>query len=132
MFRVVAVEGMSSTTQGRVILVFDVQQWNSQLRRGLVELCVLAALHRDEAYGYQLVERLRTAQGLELTESTVYPVLTRLAAEQLLAVRTAPSPSGPPRRYYRLTDAGQRRLIQMRRHWDCVSQSIQRLLAGES
>ena len=55
------------------------QQWITQFRKGLVELCVLAVLRDDEAYGYQIVERLSQVPGLEVTESTVYPVLARLA-----------------------------------------------------
>ena len=81
--------------------------WVAQLRKGLVELLVLAALRQEELYGYQLLQRLAMLEGLALTESTLYPVLARLSADELVAVRQQPSPSGPPRRYYRLTRAGQ-------------------------
>ena len=79
----------------------DIDQWSTQLRKGLAELCVLAAVRQlGEAYGYQLVQFLTEHNGLELTESTVYPLLARLAREGQLSVTTAPSPAGPPRRYY--------------------------------
>src|SRR5258708_3174759 len=87
------------------------QLWITQFRKGLVELCVMATLaEEEEAYGYQIVERLGQVSGLTITESTIYPLLARLGRDHLLSVRTAASPIGPPRRYYRLTEAGQRRL----------------------
>jgi PadR family transcriptional regulator PadR len=105
--------------------------WVTQFRKGLVELCVLATLRDGEAYGYQIVERLSRAAGLEITESTVYPLLARLARDDLVSVRTRPSPTGPPRRYYRLTDAGRRRLHAMAAHWHQVQGSVNQLLEGE-
>src|SRR6185312_13264770 len=80
--------------------------WISQLRKGLVELLVLAALRHEELYGYQLLQRLAQMNGMSLTESTLYPILARLADDNFVAVRQVPSTSGPPRRYYRLTAAG--------------------------
>ena len=105
--------------------------WVSQLRKGLVELLVLAALRREELYGYQLLQLLAGMDGLALTESTLYPVLARLAADALVAVRQEPSPSGPVRRYYRLTRAGEKRLDEMLTHWRGVNGSIERLIAGQ-
>jgi PadR family transcriptional regulator PadR len=104
--------------------------WVSQLRKGLVELLVLAALRREELYGYQLLQRLAQLNGLALTESTLYPVLGRLADDRLVAVRQVPSPSGPPRRYYRLTAAGEKRLEEMLAHWRQVNASINALADG--
>ena len=65
-------------------------RWETQLRKGLAELAVLAAIGRGETYGYRIVEQLQKLEGLELTESTVYPVLTRSPA-------TASSPFAPTR-----------------------------------
>jgi len=104
--------------------------WESQLRRGVVELAVLAAVAKEETYGYRIVEQLRQLDGLGFTESTIYPVLTRLASDGVLAVRTEPSPAGPPRRYYRLTAPGQRRLKHLAERWQTVSHSLTRLLSG--
>jgi PadR family transcriptional regulator PadR len=105
-------------------------QWEAQLRKGLVELAVLATIAPGETYGYQIVERLRAVEGLALTESTVYPVLTRLARDGALAVRSEPSPAGPPRRYYTLTPDGVRRFQSMARGWSAVSASVSKLLEG--
>jgi PadR family transcriptional regulator PadR len=104
--------------------------WETQLRKGVVELAVLATLSRGEAYGYRIVEQLRGLAGLEFTESTVYPVLTRLARDGSLAVRTEPSRSGPPRRYYRLTGEGRARFLRMSEGWSKVAGSLTRLLEG--
>jgi PadR family transcriptional regulator PadR len=104
--------------------------WETQLRKGLVELAVLATIARGETYGYRIVEQLRDLPGVGFTESTVYPVLTRLASEGLLAVRAEPSPSGPPRRYYSLTDVGRARMGRMAARWSEVSGSLARLLEG--
>jgi PadR family transcriptional regulator PadR len=107
------------------------QRWVSQLKKGLVELGVMAALGEDEAYGYQIVRRLSGVDGLAVSESTVYPILARLTKEGLVTVRTAASPSGPPRRYYRLTAQGQSRLAEMQGHWTSVRSSMERLLTGD-
>ena len=106
--------------------------WTTELRRGVVELCVLAVLCKEEGYGYEIIERLKSAAGLELTESTIYPLLARLTRDKLLTVRVAPSPSGPSRRYYQLTAAGQNRLSQMNEHWNNLTTSVSRLLKGDS
>ena len=102
--------------------------WETQLRKGLAELAVLAVLAQEEAYGYRIVERLQALDGLALSESTVYPILTRLAREGLLAVRTEASPAGPTRRYYRLTQEGRRRLRDLAESWRRVSGSLASLL----
>jgi PadR family transcriptional regulator PadR len=107
-----------------------VQAWITQFRKGLVELCVLAVLRDEEAYGYQIVERLGEVPGLEVTESTVYPVLARLARDRCVTLRTAPSPTGPPRRYYRLSEAGRRRLEEMSGHWRAIQDSVNHLIQG--
>ena len=104
--------------------------WVSQVRKGLVELCVLGALDDGEAYGYEILQRLARADNLAITESTVYPILVRLAKEGVLEVRVAPSPSGPPRRYYHLTDAGRARLGEMHRYWRHLTAAVDDLLSG--
>jgi PadR family transcriptional regulator PadR len=107
------------------------QAWITQLRKGLVELCVMQLLDSSEAYGYQILQQLNTAARLELTESTLYPVLARLARDGMVKVRAAASPAGPPRRYYRLTDAGKARLQEMATHWIGVRDAVDQLLSGK-
>lgn len=106
--------------------------WVAQVRKGLVELCIMAALRQGEAYGYELLQRLANAEGLAITESTVYPILSRLKAEGWVKVRAAASPSGPPRRYYQLTPLGEKRLKQMEEYWLEIQRSTDNLLGGNS
>src|SRR5688572_6729054 len=106
------------------------RSWIAQVRKGLVELCVLAALAEGEAYGYQLLQRLASVEGLAITESTVYPILSRLTDDGLLTVRAAASPAGPTRRYYRLTKLGEARLREMMTYWDDIASSVEELLKG--
>jgi PadR family transcriptional regulator PadR len=105
--------------------------WSSQLKKGMVELSVLAALHESEAYGYQLLQRLAQDPILSTTESTLYPLLSRLAEERLVVVRQAPSPTGPPRRYYRLTPQGREQLRQLSEYWRQLSTAVDDLLDGK-
>jgi PadR family transcriptional regulator PadR len=104
--------------------------WETQLRKGVAELSVLAVIAREETYGYRIVERLQGLEGLALSESTVYPILTRLARERLVAVRAEASPTGPTRRYYRLTTEGRRRLADLAASWRRVTGSLTALLEG--
>jgi PadR family transcriptional regulator PadR len=104
--------------------------WVSQLRKGLIELCVMAALRRGEGYGYEIVQRLKPAVSLGISESTVYPILARLAKDELVRVRTVPSPSGPPRRYYRLTAEGRKRLGEMEMYWRDIRAEVDRVREG--
>jgi len=105
-------------------------RWETQLRKGVVELAVLATIARGETYGYRIIEHLQGFAGLEFTESTVYPVLTRLAKDGSLAIRTEASPAGPSRRYYRLTVDGKQRFLQLSESWGKVSRSLSALLEG--
>ncbi len=100
----------------------------TQLRKGLTELTVLAALRSGEAYGYELLRRLGQSETLSTTPATLYPVLARLAEEKLIAVREQPSSTGPPRRYYRLTPAGDTRLAEMAAYWDELSAAVADLM----
>ena len=107
------------------------REWVVQMRKGLVELCVLAALREGEAYGYQILQKLGQAESLGISESTVYPVLARLAADKMVRVRSGPSPNGPPRRYYRLTPLGVARLNEMAACWKQVGSAVDDLVKGE-
>lgn len=105
--------------------------WVTQLRKGLVEYCVLKVLAAGESHGYRIMKRLRTMDSLAVTECTVYPILTRLRNEGFLRVRTEDSPTGPPRRNYALTALGRHRLRDMDAHWDALCDAIHGLDAQE-
>ena len=107
------------------------RSWVAQTRKGLIELCVLAALREGEAYGYEILQKLAQVDSLAVSESTLYPILARLAEDALVKVRTAPSPAGPPRRYYRLTPTGQTRLREMFAYWKEIRMAVDKLYKGE-
>lgn len=100
----------------------------SQFRKGVVELAILALLNEGELYGAEIVERLAVVQGLAVTSGTVYPLLSRLKKAGLVDSVWRESPVGPPRKYYRLSPAGQRDLAEMARAWRGISAAIDELL----
>ncbi len=99
----------------------------SQLRRGVLEYCVLALLQDEERYGFELVHTLAEA-GLVTTEGTLYPLLGRLRREGVVETTWQESTSGPPRRYYRLTSAGRDVLVRFAEEWADFRNSVDALL----
>jgi len=87
--------------------------WTVQVRKGLIELCVLNALAERERYGYELVKTLVDIPGLGITEGTLYPLLSRLRIQGLVETRLEESPEGPARKYYTLTEDGRAMRGQM-------------------
>ena len=85
-----------------------------QLKRGLLDVCVLAAIKNEDSYGYQIIKDMKPY--LALSESTLYTILKRLEAAKMLTVRTAEH-SGRLRKYYRITDAGKRRIEEFKADW---------------
>ena len=102
----------------------------SQLRRGTVEYCVLALLRDGERYGFELVRELSAVDGLVTSEGTIYPLLTRLRKDELVTTFWQESESGPPRRYYRLTDAGHAALADFTSEWARFRDSVDAILDG--
>lgn len=109
----------------------DNQALLGQLRRGVLEYCVLALLAQDERYGYDLVVALSEA-GLVASQGSVYPLLSRLRRDDLVETTWRESTDGPPRRYYRLTAAGAAALDAFRPAWAEFSSHVDRLLKGAS
>lgn len=101
----------------------------TQLRRGVLEHCVLALLQDEERYGYDLVTELSHA-GLLASEGTIYPLLSRLRKEELVRTSWQESPSGPPRRYYSLTTHGRDALRDFTRSWTDFKASVDQILLG--
>lgn len=99
----------------------------TQLRKGALELAVLALLHQAPRYGGKVVEDL-TAGGLDVSTGTIYPVLTRLKKAELVQTHWEESPAGPPRKFYTLTDAGQEELRDLASAWRSLSGTIEELL----
>jgi PadR family transcriptional regulator PadR len=100
----------------------------SQLRRGVLEFCVLALLRETERYAYEIVHALSQADGLVTTEGTLYPMLSRLRKDGVVDTTWRESSTGPPRRYYRLSADGEALLTSFRHEWEQFRDSVDGLL----
>ena len=98
-----------------------------QLKRGLLDVCVLAAIKNDDSYGYKIIKDMKPY--IELSESTLYTILKRLEIANMLTVRTAEH-DGRLRKYYRITDAGLRRIEEFKDEWKEVI-SVYRFVTEE-
>ena len=98
--------------------------WMAQLRKGVLELCILNALRTGPKHGYEIVGALREVHGLMVAEATVYRVLDRLRREGYIAAEIEKSRLGPPRKCHCLTAVGETQLRTMNRHWAAMSDRI--------
>jgi PadR family transcriptional regulator PadR len=106
----------------------SVDKWEVQLRKGCLELAILASLWNGRLYGLELLRLLEKESDLIITEGTVYPLLSRLRAEGLLDAEWVEAELGHPRKYYRLTASGHKRAIAMARIWSRFSAKLDGLL----
>ncbi len=104
----------------------------SQFRKGVVELAILALLHRDEAYGGEIVDRLAAYPGLAISAGTAYPLLSRLKRSGLITSVWRESPVGPPRKYYRLSTDGERVFAGMAKAWNGMKNEMDELLGVDA
>jgi PadR family transcriptional regulator PadR len=91
--------------------------WSTQLRKGMLDLCILNAIKGTSLYGYDIVRKLRNIRGLVISEGTIYPILSRLKREGFVQTTIKESTEGPPRKYYELTDKGKTILSEMNGYW---------------
>ena len=105
-----------------------VERWEVQARKGALELVVLAALWSGRLYGLELIRKLEGDAQLSVPEGTLYPLLNRLRAEGQVASEWVEAEAGHPRKYYRLTPDGRRRVVQMARFWRDFATSIGHVL----
>ena len=96
------------------------------MRKGLLEYCILSIISRGEAYASDILEMLKKAE-LLVVEGTIYPLLTRMKNEGLLSYRWQESTEGPPRKYYTLTENGERLLEQLDAEWPSIYQAINQI-----
>lgn len=98
-----------------------------QLKRGLLDVCVLAAIKNEDSYGYKMIKDMKPY--IELSESTLYTILKRLETADMLTVRTAEH-DGRLRKYYRITDKGRNRIEEFKEDWKEIM-SIYRFVTRE-
>ena len=109
----------------------DAKNTITQMRRGILEFCIVSLLADDEIYTAQLIDRLKAAD-LIVTDGTLYPMLNRLQKAELLTYRWEESESGPPRKYYSLTDHGHAVLKQLDAAWQDITASVESIRKGTS
>ncbi len=103
-----------------------IENLKSQMRKGVLEYCILTIIDQQEAYTSDILEALKKAD-LLVVEGTLYPLLTRLKNEGLLSYRWQESTSGPPRKYFALTDEGKLILAQLKEEWQKIHGSIEKI-----
>ena len=96
------------------------ENWSTQLRKGMLELCILNDIRNKQMYGYEIVRRLRRIEGLIINEGTIYPILSRLKRQGLIKSYMQESPEGAPRKYYELTQDGKKHTTHMNAYWEAI------------
>lgn len=109
-----------------VLWIMNVDNVKSQMRKGMLEYCILLLLHREASYASDIIQKLKEAK-LIVVEGTLYPLLTRLKNDGLLSYEWVESTQGPPRKYYRLTDEGMEFLENLETAWDELSATVSHL-----
>ena len=107
----------------------ELGKWEIQVRKGGLGLAVLATLWPEQLYGLEILRRLDSQAGLSIPEGTIYPMLNRMKTEGLVDSEWVEAAAGHPRKYYRLTEPGRRRVREMAHSWRAFAQGLERLLA---
>lgn len=111
-------------------MAFNLQNWEAQLRKGQLELILLALMQGRERYGYELIAEAQTYLDRPLLEGTVYPVLNRMARDGLVEHHWVVEGGVKPRKYFRLTPDGEKALEDMRDRWHRQQAGLRKLLEG--
>ena len=101
----------------------NIENTQSQMRKGILEFCILSIIRRGEAYPSDIVEEMK-AVNLQILEGTLYPLLTRLKNSELLGYQWIESTQGPPRKYYQLTEQGKLFLGELENAWEELNNTI--------
>ncbi|MHC4791010.1 MAG: PadR family transcriptional regulator [Planctomycetota bacterium] len=124
---------MTGTLQCYILHLMDnrfFDNWSTQLRKGMLELCILNAIRGTSLYGYDIVRKLRNIRGLVISEGTIYPILSRLKREGFVRTTIKESTEGPARKYYELTAKGKKILSEMNGYWKDIKTGTD-ILKGE-
>jgi PadR family transcriptional regulator PadR len=108
----------------------NLNNWQIQLRKGLLDIVILNLLQHGQYHGYEMVQALKRSRGLKIRVGNIYPILARLQTDGLVTSYSQASRDGPPRKYFKLTELGQKILVDMNTHWDQIIESIQHIRKG--
>jgi len=109
----------------------NIENSKAQMRKGLLEFCILLVLAKGEAYPSDIIAALKNS-GLDMPEGTLYPLLTRLKNEELLQYRWEESTMGPPRKYFSISDKGREFLAVLSSSWDEINSAVDELKNKQS
>lgn len=104
----------------------NIENTQSQMRKGVLEYCILSIIRRNEAYPGDIIDEMKGA-GLQLFEGTLYPLLNRLKNAGILSYRWVESSSGPPRKYFQLTEKGEEFYILLQATWNELASGVETL-----
>lgn len=107
----------------------NIENTQSQMRKGVLEYCILAIIRRNEAYPGDIIDEMRNS-GLQLFEGTLYPLLNRLKNAEILTYRWVESTSGPPRKYFQLTEKGEKFYELLESTWKELSTGVSAVIEG--
>lgn len=102
---------------------------NIQYKKGVIELCVLSVLYRNDCYGYDVSETI--AKQIDISDGTVYPILRKLKSEGLVTTYLSEVSGGPPRKYYKLTSLGRQQYLSDKDKWLSFVRSVKVFLGGK-
>lgn len=105
---------------------------NTQLLKGVLEYCVLKLISREPNYGYEIVMNLKRDGFSDLSESTLYPLLLRLEQKEKVTVERRPSPKGPSRKYYVVTENGREALQTFQQDWEQLCKLVEKIFEEEA
>lgn len=103
---------------------------NVQLKKGILELCVLSVVARKDCYGYELVSEI--SKNIEISDGTIYPILRRLTQVGFFTTYLQESQEGPPRKYYKITELGMKTKEVLEKEWFMFMDSVNRVIKEES
>ena len=102
---------------------------NPQFKKGILELCVLHILLQEDSYGYDIIDQL--SANIDISEGTSYPMLRRFQKEKRVKTSLRESSSGPPRKFYSITDEGKKYYEESVREWEELILSVERIMKGK-
>ncbi|MEK9958573.1 MAG: PadR family transcriptional regulator [Flavobacteriaceae bacterium] len=103
-----------------------IENTKAQMRKGILEFCILSILNQQDKYATEILDSLKESQMI-VVEGTIYPLLTRLKNAALLDYRWEESSSGPPRKYYAITDKGKEVLTELNDSWKALNRAVNKI-----
>lgn len=108
------------------VVAVEVVTMNAQYKKGALEICVLSQLVGEDRYGYELTENI--SRTMTIAGGTLYPILRKLKEDELVTTYLVDSGAGPARKYYRLTEKGRRRQVELKKEWETFTHAVQSLI----